>query len=75
MAWPSLAASFLFAAGGVCLCFSCFHMLVLLPRWRRSMRALARMTDEDRHAFEDVVPALKTAESKRGGAERRKSFS
>lgn len=76
MVWLGLAASLLFSAGGVCLCFWCFQMLVLLPRWRRDMRALE--CADDRCAFEDVVPVLKMAETKAGGGrgcEQGKSFS
>lgn len=79
MSFVGLGASLFFAAGAVCLCFACFHMFVLLPRWRRSMRALDGMANDDRYDYEDVVPALKLAESKSGGSrrctERRKSFS
>jgi len=78
MPWLSLGASLLMSAGVVCLSLACFHMFVLLPRWRRSMRALGYMADNDRRAFEDVVPGLKEAKvsagSDRRRADRRKSF-
>jgi len=66
MVWLSLAASLLFSAGGVCVCVSCFHAFVLLPMWRRSMRSLRRMTDDDERAVDDVVLTSKMAEGKAG---------
>lgn len=77
MVWLSLAASLLMSAGAVCMCFLCFHMFVLLPKWRRSMQALGR-TKSEWHDFDDVVPGLKEAKVSAGRdcgrADRRKSF-
>ena len=79
MAWLSLAGSMGVSVGGVCLVLACFHRFVLAPRWRRSMQALDRAMNGDCHAYDDVVPALKMAETKAGGGrrctDRRKSFS